>query len=128
MNFLLDTHTLIWFITDDDELPINIKEKIENSSNLCFVSIASMWELGIKYSLGKLKLKVDLKKIFELIDQSGLVILPIMLKHILTNVSLDFYHRDPFDRIIIAQAKSDDLTLLSKDQEFKHYDIDLFWK
>lgn len=128
MNFLLDTHTAIWFITDDDELPINIKEKIENSSNLCFVSIASMWELGIKYSLGKLKLNVDLKKIFELIDQSGLVILPIMPKHILTNVSLNFYHRDPFDRIIVAQAKSDDLTLLSKDQAFKHYDIDLFWK
>ena len=95
MNFLLDTHTAIWFITDDDELPINIKEKIENPSNLCFVSIASMWELAIKYSLGKLNLKVDLKKIFELIDQSGLVTLPITPKHILTNVSLEFYHRDP---------------------------------
>ena len=112
MNFLLDTHTAIWFITDDDELPINIKEKIENPSNLCFVSIASMWELGIKYSLGKLKLNVDLKKIFELIDQSGLTILPIIPHHILMNAGLEFYHRDPFDRIIIAQAKSDNLTLL----------------
>lgn len=84
--------------------------------------------IGNQIFLGKLNLKVDLKKIFELIEQSGLVILPILPKHILTNVSLDFYPRDPFDRIIIAQAKSDDLTLLSKDQEFKHYEIDLLWK
>ena len=128
MNLLLDTHAVIWFITEDDQLPINIKESIEDAANTCFVSIASLWEMGIKYSLGKLDLKADLKNIFELIDQSGLTILPITPTHILANTTLDFHHRDPFDRLIIAQAKSEALTLISKDGEFKDYDIKLLWK
>lgn len=127
MNLLIDTHAVIWFITEDDQLPINVKELIEDVTNSCFVSIASLWEMGIKYSLGKLDLKADLKKIFELIDQSGLTILPITTAHILTNTILDFHHRDPFDRLIIAQAKSEGLTLISKDREFKDYNINLIW-
>jgi PIN domain nuclease of toxin-antitoxin system len=127
MNLLIDTHAVIWFITEDDQLPINVKELIEDATNICFVSIASLWEMGIKYSLGKLDLKVDLKKIFELIDQSGLTILPITATHILANTALDFHHRDPFDRLIIAQAKSEGLKLISKDGEFKGYNINLIW-
>ncbi|MEK6480577.1 type II toxin-antitoxin system VapC family toxin [Catalinimonas sp. 4WD22] len=128
MNLLVDTHAVIWFITEDDQLPINVKKLIEDATNTCFVSIASLWEMGIKYSLGKLDLKADLKRIFELIDQSGLTILPITPTHILTNSSLNFHHRDPFDRLIIAQAKSEGLTLISKDDEFKDYNINLIWK
>ena len=102
MNLLLDTHTTIWFITEDKILPINVKTLIEDITNTCFVSIASLWEMGIKHSLGKLDLKVDFMRIFELIDQSGLTILPITTNHILTNTTLEFHHRDPFDRLIIA--------------------------
>jgi PIN domain nuclease of toxin-antitoxin system len=127
MNLLVDTHAIIWFITEDDQLPIRIKALIEDPSNTCFASIASLWEMGIKHSLGKLDLKADLKKIFELIDQTGLIILPITTTHILTNITLDFYHRDPFDRLLIAQAKSEGLTLISKDGEFKDYNINLIW-
>ncbi len=79
MNLLLDTHAVIWFITEDNQLPSPLKELIEDAGYTCFVSIATLWEMGIKYSLGKLDLKVDLKKIFELIDQSELFILPISL-------------------------------------------------
>lgn len=128
MNLLIDTHAVIWFITEDDQLPDHVKELIEDTANTCFVSIASLWEMGIKYSLGKLDLKADLKKIFELIEQSGLTILPITTTHILTNSALDFHHRDPFDRLIIAQAKSEGLTLISKDGEFENYNINLMWK
>lgn len=128
MNLLIDTHAVIWFITEDDQLPTHIKELIEDSDNTCFVSIVSLWEMGIKYSLDKLDLKADLKKIFELIDQSGLMILPITPTHILTNSALEFHHRDPFDRLIIAQARSEGLSLISKDGEFKDYNINLLWK
>ena len=128
MNLLLDTHTTIWFITEDKTLPSNVKTLIEDTTNTCFVSIASLWEMGIKHSLGKLNLKVDLKRIFELIDLSGLTILPITTSPILTNTTLEFHHRDPFDRLIIAQAKSEGLTIASKDVVFKDYNIDLVWK
>jgi len=127
MNLLINTHAVIWFITEDDQLSVKAKELIKDINNTCFVSIASLWEMGIKYSLGKLDLKADLKKIFELIDQSGLTILPITTSHILANTTLDFHHRDPFDRLIIAQAKSEGLTLISKDKEFEDYNINLIW-
>lgn len=127
MNLLLDTYVVIWFITEDDRLPSKIKFLIEDTQNACFVSIASLWEMGIKFSLGKLELKVGLKKIIELIEQSGLTILPISTTHIIANTKLDFHHRDPFDRLIIAQAKCEVLTVISKDKEFKTYDIDLIW-
>lgn len=106
----------------------SIKELIEDSTNTCLVSIVSLWEMGIKYSLGKLDLKADLKRIFELVDQSGLTILPITPTHILTNSALNFHHRDPFDRLMIAQAKSERLSLISKDGEFEDYNINLIWK
>jgi len=123
MNLLIDTHALIRVITEDDQLPSKVKELIEDTTNTCSVSIASLWEIGIKYSLGKLDLKADLKKIFEVIEQSGLTLLPVTTTHILTNTALDFHHRGPFDRLIIAQTKSKGLRLISKDCVFKDYNI-----
>ncbi|RDV14294.1 type II toxin-antitoxin system VapC family toxin [Pontibacter diazotrophicus] len=127
MNLLLDTHAVIWFITEDEHLPASVKELIEDTAHTCFVSIASLWEMGIKHSLGKLDLKAELKEIFELIEQSGLTLLPITTAHILANTALDFHHRDPFDRLIIAQAKTEGLTLVSKDDVFVNYSIALIW-
>jgi PIN domain nuclease of toxin-antitoxin system len=108
-------------------MPKKSKIIIENPINNCLVSIASLWEMGIKYSLGKLELRADLKKIFELIDQSGIALLPLNPAHILTSTNLEFHHRDPFDRIIIAQAKSEGLTVLTKDTAFKEYDVNIMW-
>jgi len=127
MNVLLDTHALIWFITDDRKLTHYAKQIIQDPINTCFVSVASLWEIGIKTSLGRLELKSDLKKIFGLIEQSGLLLLPITPNHILTNAELDFHHRDPFDRLIIAQGKCEELTIISKDKVFEKYHIDLVW-
>ena len=84
--------------------------------------------MGIKHSLGKLKLKAELKKIFELFFESGLSLMPITPNHILTNALLPFYHRDPFDRLIIAQAKREGYSVISKDHEFEKYEVNLIWK
>lgn len=127
MNLLLDTHTAIWFATDSKKLPRSAKQLIENPENHCFISIATLWEMGIKNSLGKLKLKAELNKVFELFFESGLILLPITPDHILTNTSLLFHHRDPFDRLIIAQAKREGYTIISKDREFENYDVNLVW-
>jgi len=127
MNLILDTHIAIWFVTDSDQLPESVKHQIEIPGNRCFVSIATLWEMGIKHSLGKLKLKTDLKKIFELFTDSGFILMPITPEHILTNASLPFHHRDPFDRLIIAQAKREGFSVITKDREFEKYNINLIW-
>ncbi|NGP88329.1 type II toxin-antitoxin system VapC family toxin [Fodinibius halophilus] len=127
MDVIVDTHAAIWFITDNKQLPESSKKIIEEPKNNCYVSIATLWEMGIKYSLGKLKLKAELKRIFELFFESGFLLLPITPDHILTNASLAFHHRDPFDRLIIAQAKREGYALISKDAEFDKYDVNLIW-
>jgi len=127
MKLLLDTHAAIWFVIDSKFLPGHSKNLIQNPDNECYVSTATLWEMGIKHSLGKLKLKAELKKIFELFFESGLILMPITPDHILTNASLPFHHRDPFDRLIIAQAKREGYSIISKDQEFINYDINVIW-
>ncbi|MCF0053750.1 type II toxin-antitoxin system VapC family toxin [Dyadobacter sp. LJ53] len=104
MNLLLDTHAVIWFITDDLRLPRGTRTLLEDSANNCFVSIATLWEIAIKNSLGRLELNAKLKEIFSIIDNTGFELLPITASHILANASLPHHHHDPFDRIIIAQS------------------------
>ncbi|WP_373518109.1 type II toxin-antitoxin system VapC family toxin [Pricia sp.] len=128
MKLLLDTHAVIWLITGDERLPKRTKAIIENKDNTSFVSIASLWEMGIKHSLGKLNLKTGLSEIFDLIDESGLNLLSITPSHILTNTTLDFHNKDPFDRLIISQAQCEGFTVDSKDGLFKNYKIKLLWE
>jgi PIN domain nuclease of toxin-antitoxin system len=127
MHIILDTHAAIWFVTDDNKLSRFSKRTIEDPQNVCFISIATLWEMGIKYSLDKLELKAELKKIFEIFFDSGLSLLSISPDHILTYTTLPYHHRDPFDRLIIAQAKHEGLNIISKDSEFKKYDVNLIW-
>ncbi|MEL6593346.1 MAG: type II toxin-antitoxin system VapC family toxin [Bacteroidota bacterium] len=128
MNILLDTHSVIWFITDDTKLPPASKKIIEDSRNSCFVSIATYWEMGIKYSLDRLDLKHPLEKIFEIIEESGFELLPITSAHILATSNLAFHHRDPFDRILIGQALSEGMKILSKDSQFEKYTPEIIWE
>ncbi|MGB6084136.1 type II toxin-antitoxin system VapC family toxin [Moheibacter sp.] len=128
MNYLIDTHVVLWFITNDEKLPDSIKEIIGNKENQCFISIASYWEIGIKTSIGRLELNADLESIFKIIENSGFDALPITQQHILKNSTLNFHHQDPFDRILIAQALSEDLTIISKDNLFKKYEVSLIWE
>lgn len=99
---LLDTHTLIWFIEGSKELSRTARQtiEIENADN--YVSIASLWEIAIKVSLGKLELKTPFNQIDRQITQNGFEILPVTFEDTLIVSALPFHHRDPFDRIIIA--------------------------
>lgn len=127
MPFLLDTHTFIWFINGDSALPDQVVSKIKNLDNQCFMSVASLWEIAIKIKLNKLSLISDFNKIAEFLDENQIEILPITFEHILSLNNLEFHHRDPFDRIIIAQGISEELTILTKDKNFSLYDVTIFW-
>ena len=128
MNLLLDTHILIWLIDGSEKLNQTARYAIEDENNSLYLSIASLWEITIKTSLGKLELGIPLEQITtNFILPSGFKILPIHLSHLLVLKDLPFHHRDPFDRLLISQAKSESLTLLSEDSLFKQYDVETFW-
>lgn len=128
MQLLLDTHTFIWFINGDNQLPEKVKDSIADSGNECFLSIASIWEIAIKMSLGKLELQSEFDKITDFLFDNDIEILPIKFGHLQTLLKLEYYHRDPFDRVIISQGIADNLTVLSKDEVFDKYPIKLIWK
>lgn len=128
MELLLDTHAFIWFVNGDKLLPDNVKDEIRDISNKCFISIASLWEIAIKTSLGKLELKADFNKIGEILSLNDIEILPITFGHIQKLLKLKYHHRDPFDRIIISQGIADKLTVLTKDENFKKYRVKIMWK
>ena len=127
MNLLLDTHALIWFITLDKNLPDKTKSIIEDADNRCWVSIASLWEIGIKHSLGKLNIEIRLDELFKIIEESGFEILTITPQHTLAVASLAFHHRDPFDRMLVSQAISDKLIIVTKDSILKQYAVETLW-
>lgn len=127
MQFLLDTHTFIWFINGDNSLPTQTINRIRNTENQCFISIASIWEIAIKKSLNKLELRSGFDNISEFLAANDIAILPLTFAHIQSLNQLDFHHRDPFDRIIIAQSIAEKLTILTKDEYFKLYDCNVVW-
>ncbi len=127
MNILLDTHALIWFLNGDEKLSLKSREAIENQENLKFVSIATIWEIAIKISLGRFSFKKGFKEFLDLIENNGFGIVPITFEHALTVSTLQFIHRDPFDRLIVAQAMTDNMTIISKDEEIKKYEVKIMW-
>ncbi len=124
---LLDTHTLIWFINGSQELSGIARQTIETEHADNYVSIASLWEIAIKISLGKLELKTPYYQISKQLSENGFNILPVSFEDTLLVASLPFYHRDPFDRIIIAQAITNKLTVISKDEQFSNYSVKVVW-
>jgi len=128
VNLLLDTHALLWFLTNDPKLSERAKSAIESSSNNCFVSAGSLWEIAIKISLGKLKLPFPYGEIFpRQLDINGFSLLPITPQHCDVLMALPFYHRAPFDRLLLAQAQSDSLILVTDDGQFASYLIPTIW-
>ena len=127
MNYLIDTHTFIWFIEGDDTLSKEAKKEIRHIHNDCYLSIASLWEIAIKSGNGKLKLKVPFNKIADFLSGTNIKLLSIEFRHLQTLLSLELIHRDPFDRIIIAQAVTDDLIILTRDKIFPGYPVKCLW-
>lgn len=120
MRVLLDTHLFLWSIKNDRRLPKEAKSKILNASDV-YISSASIWEICIKMKLGKLEVAGGITDVVEAIAHSGFCQLPITAAHAAAVFSLPDHHRDPFDRMLIAQAITEPLTFLTADAQLKAY-------
>lgn len=128
MDLLLDTHSFIWFLNGDEQLPQNLKNTIADTTNRCFLSIASLWEIAIKSSLSKLELKGNFDRIADFLNDNDIELLPITFEHLQRLLQLPFHHKDPFDRVIIAQALTESLPVATKDEIFPEYGVNCNWK
>ena len=120
MNFLLDTHVLLWWLGGHVSLSKTVHRMMSDGTNLIFVSAATAWEISIKQTLGKLQAPNDLEDALRL---SGFLCLPISIAHALLAERLPPHHDDPFDRLLVAQAKIEKLTLVTRDPKQILYDI-----
>lgn len=128
MRYLLDTHTFLWFINDDPALSPPAKGLIENPDHVFYLSVASLWEIAIKVSLGKLEVPASFSEfILEQLRENNIALLEIKVEHTGVVATLPFHHRDPFDRLIIAQSLSEKLPVIGKDVVFDTYGIQRLW-
>jgi PIN domain nuclease of toxin-antitoxin system len=128
MKVLLDTHTFLWWITDDPKLSLRVRGIISDGENEIFISAATGWEIAIKSQIGRLKLPDEPQRfILEQLKINGMKSLPIEMRHALHVSTLPAYHQDPFDRILIAQAQMEDLPVLSADPEIGKYEVTIIW-
>jgi len=128
MKLLLDTHALIWFISGDKRLGEQAQEAFLNRDNMLYFSKASLWEMTIKISLGKLVLAKNwLTAIEKEMISNGIQWLEIEIDHCKTLADLPFHHRDPFDRLLISQAISESMSIVSIDVQFSLYPLDIIW-
>jgi PIN domain nuclease of toxin-antitoxin system len=127
MNLLLDTHAFLWFITGDKQLPDKIVKLIDDPKSKCFVSIASIWEIVIKLSLNKLEIHGGFKTIEDFLNNNDFELLAVDFSHTKNLLTLEHPHNDPFDRIIISQAITEKMVIVSKDRYFKEYKVKVIW-
>ena len=128
MTLLLDTHAFIWWDSAPDKLSSRARAACQDRTNLLFLSVASAWEMQIKLQLDKLKLTLPLSELLESQRQTNhLEILPILLPHVVALPQLPAHHKDPFDRLLIAQAAVEDVVILSNDPMFPKYTNKVLW-
>lgn len=128
MNILLDTHAFLWFVSDSPRLSDPARTLIEAEDSQPFLSIASLWEMAIKISLGKLRLEQPFETFIpQQLTVNGIGILNLSVEHTAAIATLPFHHRDPFDRLIAVQAKVEQMTLVSADPVFDAYGIKRVW-
>lgn len=128
MNLLIDSHALIWAVLDDPRLSPRARRVLSDGAGALHVSIVSFWELSLKIALGKLRTMTS--SIAYLRDEcleQGIRIIPLQVEHIIRAESLPLHHRDPFDRMLIAQALQENLTILTGDAEFAKYPVEVLW-
>jgi len=128
-QFLLDTHTLIWFIRGDVQLSEYVKQLILNPDHERYFSIASLWEMSIKLSMGRLKLAMPFEELITThLAGNAIRLLPITPGHLKMLITLPFHHKDPFDRVLVAQSLVENLPLLSRDELLSSYGVKRLWK
>ncbi len=127
MKLLLDTHTFLWFIEDSPRLSAEVKRLLESDVDL-LISAASLWEIAIKISVGKLALTQPYKLFIpDQLTKNAVELLPIAVEHLALVSALPFHHRDPFDRLLIAQATIEQLTIVSIDNQLDSYGVKRLW-
>ncbi|HZF13836.1 MAG TPA: type II toxin-antitoxin system VapC family toxin [Thermoanaerobaculia bacterium] len=128
MKALLDTHAFIWWDSDPTKLSTQARAVCEDRTNAIFLSAASAWEMQIKLQLGKLSLRLSLEEVIASQQQTNNIqILPVALGHVLALKDLPSPHKDPFDRLLIAQANVEDVVLISHDPIFASYPVRVLW-
>jgi len=128
MKLLLDTHVFIWWDSDPSKLSSRVISLCQDRQNILLLSVVSIWEIQIKQQLGKLDLGLSLARLVEIHQQVNEVkVLPVTLEHVLELENLPIPHRDPFDRLLIAQARTERAILLSHDSVFEDYPVELIW-
>lgn len=127
MDVLLDTHTFLWYLQDSKELSSKAAEILEDPSNNLWLSIASLWEISIKLGLGKLRLQNSFSELEAMLQQLKIEVLLITFSDTERYLNLPLHHRDPFDRILVAQAMNHSLVLISCDLAFDAYNLQRVW-
>jgi PIN domain nuclease of toxin-antitoxin system len=128
MRLLLDTHTLLWLLVNDSKLSVRSRKTIEDPANNSFVSIVSLWEIALKTGMGKLTLPAPFSAVFpaELV-QNGIGVMNVELPHLGAMLQLPSLHRDPFDRLLVAQAIVEGMTLVTSDAQLANYPVPVLW-
>ena len=128
MKLLLDTHAFIWMLEAPEKLSERVIQAHNDSANTLYLSVASLWEIQIKLAIGKLEMDVSLAQIVrEQLQGHRFQLLDIRAEHVLALEELPRHHGDPFDRLLIAQARVEGLPLVSIDNVFEQYPVELFW-
>ena len=120
MNLLLDTHTVLWWLSDDPGLSDGARAAIADPENTIFLSVVVVWEIRIKQSLGKLELPADFR---QALDREHFAELPVTAEHAHALAELPPVHRDPFDRMLVAQARIERLTIVTRDSAMEEYGV-----
>lgn len=121
MRILLDTHVLLWSVAQSDRLPVAARELLEDTDNALYFSVASLWEIAIKTTLGRPDFVVDLHKLRQALSRMGIVELPVEGTHTEALTQLPLIHKDPFDRMLVAQSMAEPLVLLTNDAVLTEY-------
>lgn len=128
MRVLLDTHAFLWFIEGKSLLSVRARQIIEDATNERFLSVASLWETAIKVGIGKITLHQPFETLIPAqLRVTNVTLLAITLDHVTRLMTLPLHHRDPFDRLLIAQAMAENLTILSADSTFDAYAVNRLW-
>ncbi len=128
MRLLLDTQTFLWSISAPERLRARARRAIESGANEVFVSAASAWEIAIKTRLGRLSLPEDPQRfVTEQMEQNAFQPLPVQIRHALKVIDLPDVHRDPFDRLLVAQAMVEELVLVTNDPQVRRYPVRVVW-
>ena len=126
MKLLLDTHIFIWWVDQPEKLSPAALSALKDEANELLLSVASVWEMQIQIQLGKLKLSLPLKELINnQLETNDLTVSPVALTHVLALDSLPFHHKDPFDRLLIAQSVEEELTIVTTDSQFSAYSVKL---